>query len=269
MATTLKNKKSLLALCSPKKKATVKAVKPVKPALGKSKKEASAKYSAAGKKAWETRRKKEGSKTETLKPQFSGKEFTNYYGEGKNNARNFICQNIKESGVLYGNVMCLPAAYCLLELKIHNEVSNAFTYIACERLEKTFLEMVETIKENNLLMFSRLGDLRSTIYSAAENSYSHILLDYCGILTTFKDEILYLTKKNIVRVGGTIITTVEKARDGRIIKGMGIKKETKNMSRTERSIKKFFRNIDNYEMVDTFQYDDTSPMMVVVLKRVK
>lgn len=266
MATKI-NKKNLLALCSPKKNVTVKSE--AKVVLSKGKKEASEKYSAAGKKAWETRRKKEGSKSETIKPQFVGKEFTNYHGEGKDNARNFICKNIKESGVLFGNVMCLPAAYCLLELKIHNEVSNLFTYIACERLQKTFVKMVQTIKKNNLLMFSRLGDLRSAIYSAAENSYSHILLDYCGILTTFKEEILYITRKNIVRVGGTIITTVEKARDKRIIVGMGIKKETKNMSKTERSIKKFFRSIDGYEMVDTFQYDDSSPMMVVVLKRIK
>ena len=222
--------------------------------------------SEASKRAWIKIRAKKTTKAEKEKIQQGS--FPNYFGKGKESAREFICKYIQLSNLLTGDILCLPAALCLLELKIR-EVSNLFRFIACEREENTFNTMVKTAKENGLSMFSRLGDLREAIYEAGKNSFSHVILDYCGLLTTFKQEILYLTSNDIVKVGGVIITSVLKARDKVIINEMNIKKATKNMTLTSRAVKKFFNGIERYELVDTFEYCDSSPMMVVVIKRIK
>lgn len=211
------------------------------------------------------------SNTPKLKSQetASNKIFTNYFGEGKLKAREFISGVINKTELKSGIVVCLPAEFSILEKKIHEEVSKSFIFLACERRIDIFKTMIETSQKLELPLFARLGELRDTIYSLTENSLSHAILDYCGFLTTFTDEIEYIVKNKIVKIGGTIITTVMKARNKGILDKTGIQKATKNMTKTERAIKKYFKNIDGYEYVADFQYTDSSPMMVVAIKRVK
>jgi hypothetical protein len=115
---------------------------------------------------------------------------------------------------------------CFL-IKIRKEISKSFYFLACERNKSVFEQMVKSANEANLPMFFRPGDLSDAIYASTNDNYSHIILDYCGCLTTFKEEIEYIVKNNIVKVGGTIITTVLKARDEEIIKSTGIKSAPK------------------------------------------
>ena len=200
--------------------------------------------------------------------------FKNIDSEGKKLARQIIAKWV---GTLTSKqqVLTLPYVTWAMEKLIEMYTGYKFSYMACECNFTIFKEMILNGKKwgkNNDFYYGALGD---KIKMAIENQYSHLILDYCGMLTTFRREIIMAVTNNIVEVGGTISVTVIKARDKDIIDSCyNSSAKDESISKTENAIRGFFVslcNISDFEVVEvlTYQGDTNVPMMLTVLKRTK
>jgi len=208
-------------------------------------------------------------------------DFKNVVGKYKKEARQIMVNSIlkgKEHGLNRGVIATLPSNTWAIEELIHNQVSKSFSYLACENKKSVFIDMV-----SNLNKFGRnnkpfLGSLSEVITNAKENEFDHIIADYCGVLDTFKDEIIHACLNKVVKVGGTISVTTLKARnDNEFTSKLNtLKADLSNtevrLNDNESAIKMFFKSlcsITNFEVETEFCYKDTTPMILVVLKRTK
>lgn len=208
-------------------------------------------------------------------------DFKNVSGSGKQEARELMVQyisNAKKSGLKNGKIATLPSNTWAIEDLIYNNVSKRFKYVACERESAVFVEMVNKMNKYGNHNNAILGSLSDVIYNAQENEFDHIIADYCGVLSSFKDELLHACSKNVVKVGGTIAVTTLKARNKSefVSKLNHFKSELSGLdcenNDNETAIKMFFKSlaaITNFEVVEEFTYCDTTPMMLVILKRTK
>lgn len=208
-------------------------------------------------------------------------DFKNVSGSGKQEARELMVQyisNAKKSGLKNGKIATLPSNTWAIEDLIYNNVSKRFKYVACERESAVFVEMVNKMNKYGNHNNAILGSLSDVIYNAQENEFDHIIADYCGVLSSFKDELIHACSKNVVKVGGTIAVTTLKARNKSefVSKLNHFKSELSGLdcenNDNETAIKMFFKSlaaITNFEVVEEFTYCDTTPMMLVILKRTK
>lgn len=228
-----------------------------------------------------------------------GKEDLKGDGVGKNHSRALIEKQVRISSVNYGindgKYPILPSNKFGAVKRIYYSVSKKFNYMFCQRItnederntfQHIFNNMTKYGKHNTI----HGSDFSELIYGANENSFSHIGADYCGCLNTFKDEIKYAVLNNLVVVGGTIQVTMfninrapstkeftEKMLNlGYEFPSQEIKKGNKIVikkpSKTEMANRSFFRylsNLTDYEIVEEFTYVDSSPMLMVILRRLK
>lgn len=218
---------------------------------------------------------------------FVSNNFKNVVGEGKKQARkvmtDWIALSKKEHGLRTGTIATLPSNTWAIEDIIYNTISKKFNYLACERNTDVFVDMVSKMNQYGKNNIPHKGNLSDVIYNANEDEFDHIIADYCGVLSSFKDEIIHACLNKVVKVGGTISVTTLKARNE---KGFTSKLNefycetitgTKDspmfdMKDNHQAIRMFFKSlcaITNFEVVQQFCYNDTTPMMLVVLKRVK
>ena len=193
--------------------------------------------------------------------------------EGKKLARQIIAKWV---GTLTSKqqVLTLPYVTWAMEKLIEMYTGYKFSYMACERDFTIFKEMIlngNKWGKKNDFYYGTLGD---KIKMAIENQYSHLILDYCGMLSTFRREITMAVINNIVEVGGTISVTLLKARDNSHIidKCYEASGESDSDNRTEIAIRHFFIslcNISDFEVVEELTYQTKVPMMLTVLKRTK
>lgn len=208
-------------------------------------------------------------------------DFKNVSGVGKQEAREIMVKHIsnaKKQGLNSGKIATLPSNTWAIEDLIYNNVSKRFKYVACERESAVFVDMVAKMNNYGKNNVPFLGSLSDVIYDAKENEFNHIIADYCGVLSTFKDELIHACSKNVVKVGGTISVTTLKARNesGFVSKLNQFKSEISGLdcvnNNNETAIKMFFKSltaITNFEVVEEFAYCDSTPMMLIVLKRTK
>jgi hypothetical protein len=202
--------------------------------------------------------------------------FKNKKGIQKQKARDIMTKVIGQSKLKRGKVLTLPCADWNIEKMIQKQVSQLFTYVACERDVQTLAKMVQNLHlvgKKNEVYHGLIGD---KMFEASEDEYSHIIADYCGTLDKAKKELIHACNNNIVKVGGTIAVTLLKARCSKETVGK-LNKYTSKLSGeeirendNERGIKLFFQNlanITNFEVIEEFCYQDTSPMILIVLKR--
>ena len=201
--------------------------------------------------------------------------FTNGDGIEKSKSRIIATNYIIDSGVV-GDIATLPANNCYAEMLIHSAIPE-MTFTARERKKVTLLEMRKVIRENNLPITSKLGDISEIIYGQRKNKYAHMYLDYCGELTSFEKEIKYAVKEKLVAKRGYIIITLgkplrDKKNSTKWIKELGVTKTNNvndNRCLSDKSIEAFFYNLigSNYDFVEQFNYMDTYPMIMIVLRR--
>ena len=207
-------------------------------------------------------------------------EFTNFVGIGKSEARDIMVENIRESRVKTGMVLTLPYKDWKIEKLVHNTVSKRFGYDAVESDPKVFLDMVANmgsvgVKSKNKVHYGKMQD---RILAAKTDEYAHALLDYCGTLENMQSEILHLMVNNLVQKDGTVAVTLLKARCTE--KSVGkINKLTAELSGQNikpndntNGVKMFFKMacaLTDFEVVQEFEYRDSSPMILIVLKRTK
>lgn len=201
-------------------------------------------------------------------------EFSNANGEKKQIARNVIVNAIKLSNVLTGTILSLPSYTLFIELMLEKLVSRKYSFIGCEREEKVYFRMLKNIIKNKLKMSTYFGSISEKIMQAKENEYSHLILDYCGQLTTFSDEIIYAIKNNIVKVNGVIaVTLCERSNpyDTMLAKIRNLKPSDENSNSSQDAIVTYFTKVSgfNYRIESVTRYRDTQAMILVILKRVE
>jgi len=203
-------------------------------------------------------------------------EFTNQVGENKNVARNKMVNAIANSGIKKGKVLTLPHTEWTIERMISQYVSKVFNYVAVERNFEDYVTMKLNSKQYGQKNECYEGSISDKIIPMGVDSYSHMLLDYCGLLETNKNDILHALTNNLVVNGGTIAVTVLKARcsSPSVVKTNRLKakwtgetiKDTDNAS----YIKTFFElvaAITDFEVIESLEYYDSAPMMLTILRR--
>jgi len=221
-------------------------------------------------------------------------KYSNADGVKKQSARIKMMRGIKDSGVK-GIIPTLPYKTCTLQQLIDG-MANGNTFIGCERDEATYNAMVDTINTYSLPIEAYHGLIGDMLYGKKEDSYAHLILDYCGVLDTFANEIKYAMDNKLIQVGGTIAVTLSKIGIGNKngIVGELLSKFPKGMfgdiNDTELGAKLFFNSLlgDNYEIEEFYNYQDVKkdangqpilnakgieikkmPMMLIRIKRVK
>ena len=203
-------------------------------------------------------------------------EFTNKDGEGKGVSRRTMAMHIGRSGLRKGKVLTLPHIHWTMESLLQDTVSKVFKYVAVENNLNVFPQMAAKVTDFGRGSEVYYGDIAGKIYAAQEDEFSHLILDYCGTLETFRKEIIHACLNNIVKVGGTISVTVQKARTNSVCVEKTINLKSKwtgeYLKETDNThfIGTFFDMLSamtDFEVVDKVQYGDGSPMMLVVIKR--
>lgn len=136
--------------------------------------------------------------------------FKNYYGSGKEKARDLIANAIMDTKRQSSNILTLPAENWILEKNIIKKKAG-YKFTAVERERDTFNQMIINLAKDIDLLGSVVTLHNKTIGEVVandkEDTYSSAILDYCGFIDTFYDEINDMLKRNLVKRGGYITLT--------------------------------------------------------------
>lgn len=158
--------------------------------------------------------KQEGTIKTPKKPKYIVKEakntFSNYYGSGKEKARDLIAESIMLTKKQSSNILTLPAAKWVMEKNILKK-KDGYKFTAVEREKDTYKEMIKNLILDEMLFDSVIATANKTIgeviVSDKEDTYSSAILDYCGFIDSFYEEINDIMKRNLIRKGGYITLT--------------------------------------------------------------
>jgi hypothetical protein len=202
--------------------------------------------------------------------------YNNHEGFFKQEARDKMTNAIKEGPI--GVVPSLPSYTGKLELQILDSIGKGFEFIGCERDFDTFHKLVNTIAENPKLrkfLKPRFCEIGEVIFNAKSDDFAHLILDYCGTINSFHKEIEYAIQNDLVKVNGTIAITLSKNGIGN---NVGIVGELLRQfpqgcfgddKETEMGVKLFLNKVmkPNYKVETFFNYYDSSPMMLIIIRR--
>jgi hypothetical protein len=200
--------------------------------------------------------------------------YTNHNGENKEVARVKMANYIIDSGIV-GTIPTLPNTTWAIEEKIDKQISgNEFIGVECD--EPTFNVMKAKLKHLRLKAKTVFGFISGIIYGKLENTYAHLILDYCGNLATISKEIEYAIANDIVNIGGIMAITFSKPIRGTDIQSEKLKSlaainNTDERCMSDKGVEAYFNKITgwNYQVVEFFYYQDTYPMTLVIIKRIK
>lgn len=137
----------------------------------------------------------------------NGGDFGNYNGASKNEAREKMQTKIVSSKPS-GKILTLCADKCLIEEPIHAVDSNRFTFLGVEYNEEVYRRLQKHLAKSTLKMDTYNGKLGDVLERSKANDFAHIVMDYCGQLATFADDIITAVQNNLVVVGGSIYITL-------------------------------------------------------------
>lgn len=200
--------------------------------------------------------------------------YSNHNGENKEVARTKMSNYIVDSGVV-GLIPTLPNTTWAIEQKIEAQTKgNEFIGVECN--EPTFKKMKLTLKKLKLNATTVLGYIGGLLYGKLENTYAHLILDYCGNLATISKEVEYSINNDIVKVGGIMAITFSKPIRGtdsqsEKLKGLACINNSDDRCLSDRGVEAYFNKITgwNYQVMEFFYYQDTYPMTLVIIKRIK
>jgi hypothetical protein len=207
--------------------------------------------------------------------------YSNSDGLNKEFARLKMATYILDSNSV-GLVLTLPHIKWSIEKKILN-VNPNYTFLGVETELDTFIEMKATAKNEKLPSKCYNGLLSDKMYGKHEDTYTHIIADYCGGIAKHSKEIEYALRNNIIKRGGIFAITIGKAIRGKgknsdFIMSLGATVNNYDKDPrcdSDRAIEAFFnRNIGNdYEFLEIFNYTDKKesgkgyPMTLIILRR--
>jgi hypothetical protein len=203
--------------------------------------------------------------------------YTNQDGVKKSDARERMVQPIVDSGV-FGVIASLPNEEWIIEQMIDSKVKGN-SFIGVERDFATFKIMkskFKQLKKSGFLGLAVHGQISSLIYGKNENSFAHLILDYCGNLVTIKKEIEYAIQNNILSLNGIMAITFSKpirGIDSESLKLLELAPINNSDARcdSDRAIEAYFNKVTGFthKIVEIFYYRDTYPMTLVIIKRIK
>ena len=226
----------------------------------------------------------------TLKPIY-GEETNKYNGNDykyKKEAQKIMTSFLANSKVK-GLILTLPYIYCIIEKAI-NKTNKNLRFLGVECIKDTFKKMKKVIEKENLPIKPYFGKIQDKIFGAKENAYAHLILDYCGCLSTYLDEIRYVFRNKIVKKHGYVCMTfsvpiISNVGNHKLVKDNGrYECNNKNDNRTlcEKGIHETICKVmgEDYDIVEIFKYNDTKidkkgklhrgmPMILIIVKRIK
>jgi hypothetical protein len=221
------------------------------------------------------------------KPKYVVKEakntYTNYYGKGKDKARQLIADSIKATKRQGSNILTLPADKWIMEKNILKQ-KQGYKFTAVERDKETYKEMVKNLISDDRLFDSVISTANKTIgehiVNDGENTYSSAILDYCGFIDSFYDEINNVLERNLVKKGGYItITLAENDRllnhshhtnshSNTYIKNCYADEEISGAKVTNDLVNFLVHSHNGYKVVNKFPYKDKRvKMLLFIIKR--
>ena len=205
--------------------------------------------------------------------------YTNHDGVYKQQARDKMVNAIVQVDSPMGVIPTLPSYTGKLEMQILESVGRGFEFIGCERDFDTFHKLVNTIAENTKLrkfLKPRFCEIGEVIFNAKTDEFAHLILDYCGTINSFHKEIEYAIQNDLVKPNGTISITLSKNGIGNNagIVGELLRQFPKGCfgddKETEMGVKLFINKVmkPNYKVETFFNYYDSSPMMLIIIRRI-
>ena len=208
--------------------------------------------------------------------------YTNADGVNKEVARNKMSKYIVDADVI-GVIPTLPHIACTIEKKILLEQPNQ-EFIGVESIKETYSDMKKTIKAEGLPITPYNGKIGDKIYGKTQDTYAHLILDYCGCLPTFSKEIEYAISNKVVKSGGIIAITFGKPHRGKndmtkFILSLGTtitNNPNDNRCQSDKATEAYFNRIigDDFNFLEVFNYTDINeetgkgyPMTLIILKR--
>lgn len=169
---------------------------------------------------------------------------------------------IAESNISQGIVLTLSWVKCIVESKINAKFPN-LQFLSCEVDKPTFEQLENEIASRNFKFM--LEPLRCKIGRivelSARDTYSHLLLDYCGHLNSFRPEIEYALRNKIVQKNGIIWITVC-SRSGKGKKGFYTRRELYEL------IKISGLNDYKIEFIDNYTDKGKTTMTTAMVRRI-
>jgi hypothetical protein len=206
--------------------------------------------------------------------------YRNHDGENKEVARVKMTNYVVDSGVV-GDLPTLPNTDWIIEQKIAKQLPD-MRFIGAEIDRTTYNQMRRNLKNTNLNATTHFGKIGELIYGKTENTYAHLILDYCGHLSTFSKEIEYVINNDILKLFGIMAITFGKPLRGldsqtAKIKGLAPINNGDERCVSDRGIENYFAKITgwNYEVKEIFYYSDKKesgkgyPMTLVIIQRIK
>jgi len=223
--------------------------------------------------------------TKKFKPIKTAKNtFKNYYGSGKDKARQLIADSIKQTKRQSSNILTLPADKWKMEKNILKQ-KPGYKFTAVERDKDTYKEMMKTLTDNDNLLDSVIGtankSIGEVIVNDGEDTYSSAILDYCGFIDTFYNEINDVMKRNLVKKGGYIVITLSEndrvighprhvnSHTNKYIRNCYANEEVTGAKVTNDLVNILVHTNSGYEIVQRFPYKDTKvKMQLFIIKRI-
>lgn len=236
-------------------------------------------------KAWYQKRKLLKQLTEV---EVTQQAFTNHNGAGKMECRRIVSEYIGKVAGRNPKILTLPSDKWIWEKEILKCKSES-KFTAVEYNTEIFNEMVKNYAKSpelsNSVECMYNCPMSEVITKSKTDEFSHMILDYCGLINSFQEEINEVLTRDIVRIDGIISITLSKSSrhnndSGKEISNI-LSAIPKNMFGsnlsdveicTKLSITKMVLNQGaKYKIVDTNAYNDTNGqgMMLFVIQRLK
>lgn len=210
--------------------------------------------------------------------------FKNYYGSGKEKARQLIADSIKATKRQSSNILTLPAEKWEMEKNILKQ-KPGYKFTAVERDKETYQIMIKNMVNNQILFDSVIATANKSIgeitVNDGEDTYSSAILDYCGFIDTFYDEIDDMMKRNLVKKGGYIAITLSEndrvighpnhinSQTNQYIRNCYAHDEVTGAKVTNDLVNILVHTNTGYEIVQRFPYKDTKvKMQLFIIKRI-
>jgi transposase len=208
--------------------------------------------------------------------------YTNADGLNKEIARNKMAKYIVDADKS-GVVLSLPYSTCAIEKKILVDAPY-LTFLGVEKEKDVYKDLKKTVKSENLPIETYCGQLSDKIYGECENTYSHIIADYCGGLGRFGKEVEYAIRNKLIVKGGIMALTFSKpirgGKDAKKLLSFGgtiTNNINDNRCASDKAIEIFFNRIigNSFKFLEIFHYSDDKkdakgngfPMVLIILKR--
>lgn len=216
------------------------------------------------------------------------KNFNNHNGIAKMQCRTMVAEYIGKISGRNPRILTLPSDKWIWEKEILRHKSES-KFIAVEYNIETYNNMVknyiDSIELRNSVECMHNCTMGEVISKSKTEEYSHMILDYCGIINTFHDEINEVLIRDLVKVDGLISITLSKSNrhnnDLHKVINNTLSAIPKGIFGTEQSDAEFCTKLSianmvlnqggKYKIVATKDYNDTKGqgMMLFVIQRVK